>query len=197
MECTKSKCKNQKITLEVIDIYISKECTAVADAHYLPYKDKYFDIIIIQAVLEHVAFPNVVVREINRVLDFQGIVYSDVPFLQNVHEGPYDFTRFTHSGHRLLFKEFDEIKSGCNQGAFSSLLFIFSNTISSFTRIKILGPIIRLCFSRFSRFLDKLLSKEDNIDIACGTYIICMKPRKEKKYKSYKWIVDYYKGNQS
>ncbi len=190
------ECKRQKINMEIIDIYISKECTVVADAHYLPYKDDYFDLIIIQAVLEHLAFPNIAVKELERVLKVNGIIFSDVPFIQNVHEGSYDFTRFTHSGHRLLFKEFNEIKSGVNQGAFSSCLFILSNTISSFSRVKMLGPLTRLLFSRVAKFLDKILSNKDNIDIACGTFLICYKPKKSFRKKNYKWIVDYYQGNQ-
>ena len=190
-----SRCKDLNIILDVVDIYNSPECTVIADAHYLPYKNNFFDFIIVQAVLEHVAFPNVVVDEIWRVMKLGGIVYSEIPFMQNVHEGPYDFTRFTHSGHRLLFREFNEIKSGSHQGAFSSLLFIFSNTISSFTRIKFLGPLIRLLFSRLIRILDNCVPQKDNIDISCGTYLICNKISK-KKIENNKWIVKFYKGNQ-
>ncbi len=45
-------------------------------------------------------------KEIHRVLKDDGIVYADTPFMQQVHEGAYDFTRFTLSGHRWLFKNF-------------------------------------------------------------------------------------------
>ncbi len=190
------RCKNLNISLEIIDIYKSNECTIIADAHYLPYKDKCFDFVIIQAVLEHVAFPYIVVDEIKRVLKNGGIVYSEMPFMQNVHEGPYDFTRYSHSGHRLLFREFDEIKSGVHQGAFSSLLFISSNTISSFTRIKFLGPILRLLFSRISRFMDSLMDNKDNVDIACGTFLICSKRNSKNEKVNNKWITEFYRGNQ-
>mgnify|MGYP001234042046 CR=1 FL=1 len=39
------------IKIESIDVYMSENINAVADAHYLPYKDEAFDIVIIQAVL--------------------------------------------------------------------------------------------------------------------------------------------------
>ena len=45
-----------KICFESIDVYFSDNLTAIADAHYLPYKDKSFDAVIIQAD-EHVINP--------------------------------------------------------------------------------------------------------------------------------------------
>ena len=41
-----------------------------------------------------------------------GVVYAETPFLQAVHEGPWDFTRFTESGHRWLFRAFERLDSG-------------------------------------------------------------------------------------
>jgi len=57
-----------------------------------------FDAVWIQAVLEHVLDPVRVVAEIHRVLRPGGLVYSEIPFMQEVHEGAYDFTRFRLSG---------------------------------------------------------------------------------------------------
>ena len=36
--------------------------------------------------------------------------------MQPVHMGAYDFTRFTHLGHRRLFRYFEEIRSGIALG---------------------------------------------------------------------------------
>lgn len=63
-------------------------------------------------MLEHVAYPEQVVREMSRVVKAGGLAYSEFPFMQQVHEGAYDFTRMSMSGHRLLFREFEEISSG-------------------------------------------------------------------------------------
>ena len=64
-----NKCSHKEICFESIDVYFSDvyfsdNLTAIADAHYLPYKDKSFDAVIIQAVLEHVINPQLVVKEI-------------------------------------------------------------------------------------------------------------------------------------
>jgi hypothetical protein len=35
-------------------------------------------------------------------------VYSEIPFMQQVHGGAHDFTRYTALGHRRLFRHFEE-----------------------------------------------------------------------------------------
>ena len=72
----------------------------LGDAHDLPFVDAAFDAAVIQAVLEHVVDPQRVVAELHRVLREDGVLYSEVPFMQQVHEGAYDFTRYTDLGHR-------------------------------------------------------------------------------------------------
>ena len=190
------KCKRESKIFESIDVYYSENITAIADAHYLPYLDKFFNIIIIQAVLEHVINPQKVVSEIYRVLKKDGLIYSETPFLQNIHEGPYDFTRFSHSGHRYLFRNFKEIKSGTIGGAFSSVLFISSYAISGIFRNNTIGLIIRFIFSRFFKILDNLVNNKWNIDVACGTYFLGSKIENVNKNIKSSWIIDYYKGAQ-
>ena len=70
------------------------------------------DAVICQAVLEHVLEPASAVSEIHRVLRRDGLVYAETPFMQQVHERAYDFSRFTQSGHRWLFRRFSEISAG-------------------------------------------------------------------------------------
>ncbi len=152
--------------------------------------------IVIQAVLEHVVNPNRVVNEIYRILKIKGIVYAETPFMQSVHEGPYDFVRFSHSGHRWLFKNFDEISSGAHQGAFSSSLFILSFAVSGLIRNKLVGVLIRILFTRLCRFLDQLSSYKSNIDAACGTYFIGIKSTGDFNQIQPINIVRFYKGAQ-
>ena len=152
--------------------------------------------VIIQAVIEHVLDPKRVVSEIYRVLKDNGLVYSETPFLQAVHEGPFDFTRYTHSGHRYLFKDFEEIDSGSIHGAFSSTLFVTSYAISGLLRNNFLGIILRLFLSRISTFLDYLVPEKWNVDIACGCFFIGKKMVKSKIKKDCQWIANYYRGAQ-
>ena len=86
-----SICKKKAIKIDSIDVYFSQNITAIADAHYLPFENESYELVIIQAVLEHVINPNRVVEEIYRILANNAIVYAETPFMQCVHEGPYDF----------------------------------------------------------------------------------------------------------
>lgn len=102
------------------DVAFGKNVSCIADAHDLPFEDDSFDACIVVAVLEHVADPQRCVSEITRVLKPSGFVYSETPFMQPVHMGAYDFTRFTYLGHRRLFRCFDEIQSGMVGGPATS-----------------------------------------------------------------------------
>ena len=191
-----SICKKKAIKIDSIDVYFSHNITAIADAHYLPFENESYELVIIQAVLEHVINPNRVVEEIYRILANNAIVYAETPFMQCVHEGPYDFTRFSHSGHRWLFKKFKEISSGAHHGAFSSSLFILSYAISGLMRNRTIGIIIRILFTRFSKFLDLINDEKSNIDVACGTYFLGIKSNYYSNKKIQIKIGTFYKGAQ-
>jgi SAM-dependent methyltransferase len=94
------------------DVAFGKNVSCIADAHDLPFLAQSFDACIACAVLEHVVDPYRCVGEMIRVLRPGGFVYAETPFMQPVHMREHDFTRFTHLGHRRLFRNFDEIRSG-------------------------------------------------------------------------------------
>lgn len=98
------------------DVAFGAHVQCIADAHDLPFLPRSFDACVAVAVLEHVADPYRCVAEIMRVLRPGGFVYAETPFLQPVHMGAHDFTRFTHLGHRRLFRHFQEIRSGVAGG---------------------------------------------------------------------------------
>jgi len=108
--------KDSLIDIHGIDVYLTDTVDIVCDAHYLPLESDFYDGVWIQAVLEHVVEPSRVVSEIFRVLSVGGIVYAETPFMQQVHEGGYDFTRYTVLGHRYLFRSFELIDVGGNGG---------------------------------------------------------------------------------
>jgi uncharacterized protein YbaR (Trm112 family) len=76
----------------------------VADAHRLPYADHSVKAIQWEAVLEHLTDPDVAVREIHRVLEKGGEVFSVTPFLQKFHAYPNHFFNPTLEGHKLVFE---------------------------------------------------------------------------------------------
>ncbi len=142
------------------DVAVGELTQLVCDAHDIPFPENYFDVVIAAAVLEHVADPYRCVNEIHRVLKPQGFVYAITPFMQQVHMGRYDFTRFTHLGHRRLFRRFTEERSGVANGqgmvlAWSIERFIagFSDNPRTHAKLRSLARFVAFPFSRFDRVL--------------------------------------------
>ena len=63
--------------------------------------------------------PPRVVAEMHRVLRPGGLLYAEIPFMQQVHEGAYDFTRYTlRRASAGCSGDFDELATGpvCGPG---------------------------------------------------------------------------------
>lgn len=118
------------------DVAFGPAVDAIADAHDLPFPPCSFDLVIAIAVLEHVADPQRCAGEIARVLAPGGHVYAVTPFLQPVHMGAYDFTRFTPIGHRRLFRAFDEVAGGVSLGAGSTLAWAIGGVLGAVSRAR-------------------------------------------------------------
>jgi SAM-dependent methyltransferase len=98
------------------DIYITSDIVnginidVVCDAHNLPFKNDFFDLIMCQEVLEHLESPTVAINEMNRVLRFGGEVILSTRFIFPLHRDPKDFYRFTEDGLRQVFSEFKSVE---------------------------------------------------------------------------------------
>lgn len=68
----------------------------------IPVEDGSFDVVICNAVLEHVLDPEAVVAELSRVLRPGGTLYLCVPFMQPEHLDPTDSQRYAAPGLRAL-----------------------------------------------------------------------------------------------
>jgi SAM-dependent methyltransferase len=170
------------------DVYASPHTTAVADAHRLPFRDGVFAAVWIQAVLEHVLEPATVVSEIYRVLQPNGIVYAETPFMQQVHEGAYDFTRFTLSGHRWLFRRFEQIDAGVVGVAGTSAVWSVRYLWRSLGVGNKLATLFTLPFF-WLRFLDLIARGHHLADGACGVFFLGSKSATTLSPKD---IVGYY-----
>jgi len=159
------------VRLIVFDIYASPETRFVADSHNIPLVTASVDAVWIQAVLEHVLDPWTVAEEIHRVLKPGGLVYAETPFMQHVHEGPYDFTRFTENGHRWLFRRFDRIASGAVSGPGSVLIWAIRAVMTGITRNGKIGELLTLPFF-WLRWTDWLIGKSHASDGASGVYFL-------------------------
>jgi SAM-dependent methyltransferase len=178
------------IRLISFDVYGSATTQFIADGHQIPLPDASVDAVVIQAVLEHVLDPWQVVREIERVLRDDGIVYSEIPFMQQVHEGPYDFTQFTQSGHRYLYKQFCEIDSGIIGGSGEQLSWTINYVARGLFRSRAIGNVARLALF-WVRYLDRIIPTPYAVDNASATYFL---GHKAQYALSPKDILAYYKG---
>lgn len=176
-----------------VDIYASPTTDYICDAHNLPFKDNSFEGVWIQAVLEHVVLPDVVVAEIYRILKTGGIVYSETPFLQQVHEGAYDFTRYTVLGHRYLFRQFKAIEFGFDKGAGTVLAWSFRYWIRGLLRSQILSSLVTVPITLILRLVDPLISSKVSWDSCSGVFFMGIK---EVGYRLLaKDLIPEYKGD--
>jgi SAM-dependent methyltransferase/uncharacterized protein YbaR (Trm112 family) len=153
------------------DIYPTADTTFVADGHRIPLDDDSVAAVWIQAVLEHVYRPEVVVAEIARVLGPGGLVYAETPFLQPVHEGAYDYARFSLSGHRLLFPWFDEIESGPLGGPAAMLNLALRGVVGGLTRSTTLARVAYLATQPIV-LIDRVIPAAWRVDYASGSYFL-------------------------
>ncbi len=191
---TKNLWENNQIELISLDLVGTENVDYIADAHHLPFKDETFDGVWIQAVLEHVVSPETVVNEIFRVLKNDGLIYSEIPFMQQIHMGKNDFTRYTASGHRYLFKNFQKINLGMNGGPGISLAWSLKYFIWSFTNEKIANILTILPFF-ILRIFDKFLTQKASWDGSSGFYFF---GKKNSKFEFDKEELNQiYKGKQN
>ncbi len=186
---------NDSFEIVETDVSFGGQAKIICDAHDLPFVDQTFDCVVIQAVLEHVLEPNRCVSEIHRVLKDDGIVYAETPFIQQVHMKQYDFTRFTHLGHRWLFKNFTEIMSGPCCGPGMALAWTYRSFLRSFST-SVYGDRLLTLFARITSFFFKyfdyfLINNPGAYDAASGYYFL---GRKSDQTLDRKELIQQFKG---
>ena len=174
------------------DIYGGPLVQFVADAHEIPLAAESVDAVVVQAVLHQVLDPGRVVGEIHRVLRPNGVVYAETPFLQQVHAGPYDFTRYTSSGHRYLFRGFEEIAAGPVAGPGAQMLTSVDHLLRGLFRSELAGKLARALFF-WLRYLDRLIPGAFAMDDASAYYFLGHRSERELSPSE---IVRYYRGAQ-
>jgi 2-polyprenyl-3-methyl-5-hydroxy-6-metoxy-1,4-benzoquinol methylase len=92
-----------------IDIDPASDPDVVADAHHLPFPDASFEVVICREVLEHVLEPQVVMKELYRVLVPGGTLLLSTRFLFPIHEAPHDHWRFTRYTLENLASDFTDV----------------------------------------------------------------------------------------
>jgi ubiquinone/menaquinone biosynthesis C-methylase UbiE len=173
------------------DIYGTPLVQLIADAHRIPLAGESVDAVLVQAVLQQVLDPAQVVEEIHRVLRPNGLVYAETPFLQQVaYAGPYDFVRYTSSGHRFLFRGFEEIAAGPVAGPGAQMLTSLDHLVRGLLRSELAGKLARAVFF-WLRYLDRLVPTAYAMDNASAYYFL---GRRSERELSAVEIIDYYRG---
>ncbi|MBZ5724521.1 MAG: class I SAM-dependent methyltransferase [Acidobacteriia bacterium] len=93
-----------------------------ADAQQLPFPSALFTRVECDAVLEHVRCPELVMREIERVLAPGGYVHLVTPFCHPFHEYPRDYRRFTPDGLKSMAGNLTVAAEGWRTGPTATLL---------------------------------------------------------------------------
>ena len=180
--------EDRDITVIGLDIYRNGNTDLVADGHRIPLANGSIHGVWIQAVLEHVLEPHGVAREIHRVLAERGVVYAETPFMQQVHEGAYDFSRFTASGHRWLFRGFDQLRAGVTRGPGTVMIWSIRHLVRAIFRSNKAGTAAAMVFF-WLRYLDHLADGRYAADSASGVFFL---GRKSQRVIGHGDIIAYY-----
>ncbi len=158
------------------DVLFGPRTSLVCDAHQIPFADATFDAVVAQGVFEYLSDPFGVADEIHRVLRPRGLVYAESPFLQHVHGGGQDLFRYTPAGHRLVFRRFEEIRSGMTAGpgtvlSWSCRYFLRSFADRAATRF-LADVAASLTTSWLWRFDRLLVRRPSALSAASGVYFL-------------------------
>lgn len=175
----------QTIKIIETDVYFGPRTHLIADAHDLPFLDRSFDAVVIQAVLEHVLDPIRCVSEIYRVLKPEGIVYAESPFMYPVHLGAYDFMRFSLGAHRRLFRDFAELEGGVAGGPGQALALSIRSFVLSFSRsflFKVFAAVVLPFLIFWIKYCDYFLIRKPYAeDFASTVYFLGRKAQESIK----------------
>lgn len=193
-ESIKKKIVTNGGTAYVTDVINSEIVDYVCDVTSLPFEDSQFDAVITIAVLEHVVEPVEAVSEIARVLKEDALVFSAIPFMQQVHMGCFDFQRYTLLGHRWLYSSFELIHLKPTSGSGSALLWSITSFLQSFSTSKTVSLVAK-AFVRIFFFWIKYFDilQKNTADFALGSYFVGR--NKKKRIINHLELIELYKSN--
>lgn len=150
-----------------LDIELFGNVDVVADGQEAPFADGSFDAVILEYVIEHVLDSSRITSEIHRILKPGGHVYATVPFMQAYHGNPDDYHRFTETGLRELWRDFECIECGPFGGPSSALVCVMKEylavllSLNSKTVYSVLSQVLIIPFFPL-KYLDVVLARTRN-----------------------------------
>lgn len=137
----------------------------VASLDALPVEAGSFDAVLNTQVLEHVADPLAVLCELRRVLVPGGELWLTVPLVNELHEEPYDFFRYTSHGLASLFERAGlEVVSIEPLNGFYSTLAMMLRNAGLITGVRARGDLGRRVLAAACRAIARALPRLDRLD---------------------------------
>jgi len=130
----------------------------------IPITGAVFDSVLCFQVFEHIPEPLIAIKEINRVMKQDGLLFFSVPHLSRLHDLPYDFYRYTENGITYVLESggFQVLEIIKTDGLISFLSHQLSLSFLVFCwKFKLFRPIClfinKYVFTLFGSWLDKFL----------------------------------------
>jgi SAM-dependent methyltransferase len=166
-----------------MDVFKGDNIDFVGTADNIPINDSEFDSVVCTQVFEHLKNPRKSAREIYRILKKGGYCLVTVPQINELHEEPNDFFRYTKYGIEYIFKKegFAVIEYDQRGGFFVSGVQMFSRYFIDRFKLynkKILGRLFSYIFKIIgfiALFLDKIDRSKANKKHALGWIFILKK----------------------
>ena len=167
-----------------MDIAPAEGIDVVGSMYAIPFPDASFDSVVSTQVFEHLARPHDGARELFRILRPGGHVVLTIPQMNELHEEPYDFFRYTPFGVEAVFTDagFEIVEKHQRGGFFSTraqMLARYAIDRFSLHKRPILGRIagkLLLVYGRFMIWLDSLDASSANRKHAIGWAYVFQKP---------------------
>jgi len=145
----------------------------------LDFYDAEFDTIILSDVLEHLRYPETIIKEMYRIINDKGKILINVPFYYWLHEEPDDYFRYTRYALESMLKEsgFEIIELNALGGAPEILADI---TAKNILVLPFIGKIISSLIQSFTWYfiktrLGKKISRLTSRKFPIGYYLIAQK----------------------
>jgi SAM-dependent methyltransferase len=153
--------KNTFPHCEVItsDVHNEFKPDYIFDAHFIPFDDNCFDMVLAAQVIEHTINPWKICQELQRVTKIGGLLQIEAPQNYPYHAEPYDFFRFTFTGMRSLFPKCEVIRAEITEGNAAMVAVTISNyliNLSSKRLIRSSWLFITRILLGWMKYLDKL-----------------------------------------
>ncbi|MBX2930493.1 MAG: class I SAM-dependent methyltransferase [Chitinophagaceae bacterium] len=164
--------------------HINEQIDVFYNGKDIPFEDEYFDSIFSSEVFEHIFNLDKSLKELNRVLKYNGTMLISCPFSICEHEEPHDFARYSSFGikHLLTNAGFEIIaqrKTGNSIEAIHQLKAIYINRhlYPYLKKIPVIRSVFRITLVSLVNITGIFLSKifPNRNDLYLNNIVVCKK----------------------